>query len=71
MPNYAKFMKRILQNKKRLEEFETMTMNEECSAVMQRKLPPKLKDSGRFIIPYSIGESFHAKAFVILALILI
>lgn len=48
-----------------------MTLNEECSAVMQRKLPPKLKDSGRFIIPYSIGESFHAKAFVILALILI
>lgn len=30
--------------------------------VLQRKLLPKLKDLGRFIIPYSIGTDFSSKA---------
>ena len=34
MPSYAKFLKVILKNKKRLEDFETVKVNEECSAII-------------------------------------
>ena len=62
MPSYAKFMKQVLSKKKRLEEYETVALNEECSAVLQRKLPPKLKDPGRFIILCAIGSDFSCNA---------
>ena len=32
MPNYVKFMKDILSRKRRLSEFETVNLTEECSA---------------------------------------
>lgn len=44
----------------RLNEFEIVALNEECSAVLQRKLPPKLKDHGRFAIPCSIRNEFSS-----------
>ncbi|KAL2471180.1 Uncharacterized protein Adt_39316 [Abeliophyllum distichum] len=49
MPSYAKFMKDILANKRKLEEHETVMLTEECSAILQNKLPPKLKDPGSLI----------------------
>ena len=57
MPNYVKFMKGILSRKIRLSEFETMNLIEECSEILQRKLPQKLKDPGNFTIPCKIGNS--------------
>jgi hypothetical protein len=33
-----------------------MALTEEVSAVLLRKLPPKLKDPGSFTIPYRIGD---------------
>ena len=39
MPNYVKFMKDILSNKRRLSDFETVNLIEACSAILQRKLP--------------------------------
>ncbi|KAL5578989.1 hypothetical protein UlMin_011431 [Ulmus minor] len=51
MPNYVKFMKDMLTKKRRFGEFETVALTRECSAVLQNKLPPKLKDLGRFTIP--------------------
>ena len=56
MPTYVKFMKDILSNKRKLEEFETVALTEECSAILQNKLPPKLKDPGKFTIPCTIGN---------------
>ncbi|XP_061366676.1 uncharacterized protein LOC133309846, partial [Gastrolobium bilobum] len=56
MPNYAKFMKDLLSRKRKLQECETVTLTEECSAIIQKKLPPKLKDRGRFSIPCNIGN---------------
>lgn len=32
-------MTQILSNKIKLEEFETIALNDECSVVLQRKLP--------------------------------
>ncbi|XP_062104485.1 uncharacterized protein LOC133815692 [Humulus lupulus] len=56
MPSYVKFMKDILSKKRRLEDFETMALTEECSAILQRKLPQKLQDPGSFTIPCTIGK---------------
>ena len=55
MPYYAKFLKELVSNKKKLEEYATISFTKECSAVLQNKLPPKLKDLGSFTIPCTIG----------------
>ena len=39
MPSYVKFMKDILSQKRRLADFETVNLTEECCAILQRKLP--------------------------------
>ena len=62
MPNYVKFMKDILLRKRRISDFETMNLIEECSAILQRKLPHKLKDLGSFTIPCKIGNSIFERA---------
>ena len=62
MPNYVKFMKDILSKKRRLSFFATVNLIEECSAILQRKLPQKLKDLGSFTIPCTIGNSIFERA---------
>ena len=62
MPSYAKFLKEILKNKRKLEDFKTMKLNEECSAILLNKLPQKLKDPGSFTIPCTIGSINFDKA---------
>ncbi|PON50721.1 hypothetical protein TorRG33x02_313500 [Trema orientale] len=39
MPNYVKFMKDVMSKKRRLEDYETVKLTKECSAILQRKLP--------------------------------
>ncbi|XP_061341729.1 uncharacterized protein LOC133288048 [Gastrolobium bilobum] len=56
MPNYVKFMKDLLSRKRKLQECETVTLTEECSAIIQKKLPPKLKDPGSFSILCNKGD---------------
>ncbi|KAJ9556305.1 hypothetical protein OSB04_010919 [Centaurea solstitialis] len=55
MPNYVKFLKDILSKKRKLNEFETVALTQECSAILTCKIPPKLKDPGSFTIPCSIS----------------
>jgi hypothetical protein len=62
IPSYVKFFKDILSNKRKLEEYENVALTEECSAFLQKKLSPKLKDSGSFTIPCSIGDAIFKKA---------
>ena len=62
MPSYVKFMKDILSQKRRLADSETVNLTEECSAILQRKLPQKLKDPGSFIIPCAIGNAIFERA---------
>ncbi|XP_061348799.1 uncharacterized protein LOC133294167 [Gastrolobium bilobum] len=62
MPNYAKFMKDLLSKKYKLKECETVALTEECSTIIQKKLPPKLKDPGSFSIPIAIGNIEVGKA---------
>ncbi|XP_010246432.1 PREDICTED: uncharacterized protein LOC104589722 [Nelumbo nucifera] len=56
MPHYAKFLKEILANKRKLGDMATVALNEECSAILLNKLPQKLKDPGSFTIPFTIGS---------------
>nr|XP_016451012.1 PREDICTED: uncharacterized protein LOC107775755 [Nicotiana tabacum] len=56
VPKYAKYIKDIVANKRRLTEFETVALTEECSSRIQSKLPQKLKDPGSFTIQISIGK---------------
>ncbi|XP_057989058.1 uncharacterized protein LOC110659145 [Hevea brasiliensis] len=56
MPSYLKFLKEILSKKRRLEDYEIVALTEECSAILQNKLSPKLKDLGSFSIPCLIGN---------------
>ncbi|XP_022032571.1 uncharacterized protein LOC110933669 [Helianthus annuus] len=47
MLKYVKFLKDLLTNKKKLEDLSTVTLSEECSAVLQNKLLKKVSDPGR------------------------
>ncbi len=62
LPSYTKFLKEFLLKKRRLEDYETVALTEECSSIMQNKLPPKLKDPGSFSIPCLIGNMNIDKA---------
>ncbi|XP_073126749.1 uncharacterized protein [Henckelia pumila] len=56
IPSYTKFLKEILANKRKLNNLDTVSLNEECSAVLLNKLPPKLQDPGSFSLPCAIGS---------------
>ncbi|KAL0404128.1 UNVERIFIED_CONTAM: hypothetical protein Sradi_2053600 [Sesamum radiatum] len=47
---YAKFLKEMCTNKSKLRGNEWVSMGENVSAILQRKLPPKCKDPGTFSI---------------------
>lgn len=55
-PSYIKFLKEFLARKRKLEDYETINLNEACSTILQRKLLPKLKDSRSFNIPCKISD---------------
>ncbi|XP_042388061.1 uncharacterized protein LOC121980164 [Zingiber officinale] len=63
MPTYSKFLKDILTNKRKIEESVTVALTEECSALIQNRLPPKLKDPGSFSVPCMIRNHNFDKAF--------
>nr|GFB41752.1 reverse transcriptase domain-containing protein [Tanacetum cinerariifolium] len=51
MPKFASTLKTLIGNKEKLNEMARTTMNEHCSAVILNKLPRKLGDPGKFLIP--------------------
>ncbi|XP_056692118.1 uncharacterized protein [Spinacia oleracea] len=56
MPTYSRFLKEILNGKRNCDVKETMSLTENCSAIILNKTPPKLKDLGSFSIPCAIKE---------------
>ena len=62
MPNYAKFLKDILNRKKKIAQEGIVKLTATCSAVIQRSLPAKMKDPGSFTIPCLIGKYEFKKA---------
>ncbi|GJY36593.1 reverse transcriptase domain-containing protein [Tanacetum coccineum] len=43
-------------NKEKLEEIAITTVNAECSAIIMNKVPEKLEDPGKFLIPCALQE---------------
>ncbi|GJU75387.1 hypothetical protein Tco_1272457 [Tanacetum coccineum] len=51
MLKFASTLKTLIGNKEKLSEMARTPLNENCSAVILNKLPKKLRDLGRFLIP--------------------
>ncbi|GKF77237.1 reverse transcriptase domain-containing protein, partial [Tanacetum coccineum] len=51
MPKFALTLKALIENKEKLSEMDRTPLNEHCSAVILNKLPKKLRDPGKFLIP--------------------
>ncbi|XP_015932841.1 uncharacterized protein LOC107459143 [Arachis duranensis] len=62
MPLYAKFLKELMTKKRSWRNDESVVLTEEYSAIIQHKLPQKLKDPRSFQIPCIIGEITVEKA---------
>nr|GFC36592.1 reverse transcriptase domain-containing protein [Tanacetum cinerariifolium] len=52
MPKFAPMFKKLLNNKDKLTELTKTPLNENCSAVVLKKLLKKLGDPGHFLTPY-------------------
>ncbi|XP_026398946.1 uncharacterized protein LOC113294781 [Papaver somniferum] len=62
VPKYARILKDLCTNKQRLTGNEVMKVEENTSAIMQKKLPLKCKDPGSFDIPIVISNTKFNKA---------
>ncbi|GJU48985.1 reverse transcriptase domain-containing protein [Tanacetum coccineum] len=51
-----KWLSTLLRNKEKLEEIAITTVNAECSAIILNKVPEKLEDPGKFLIPCALQE---------------
>ncbi|GJS14278.1 reverse transcriptase domain-containing protein [Tanacetum coccineum] len=51
MPNYGKFLKKLIRNKDKIEQISAAFLSDESSAMIQNKVPPKLRDLRSFFIP--------------------
>ncbi|GJV37903.1 reverse transcriptase domain-containing protein [Tanacetum coccineum] len=51
MPRFAPTIKNLLMNKDKLFELAKIPLNENCSAMLLKKLPENLGDPGKFLIP--------------------
>ena len=58
MPRYAKFLKELCTTKGKLKGNEVMFVGENCSTILQKKLPPNLKDLDSYTIPCTIDTTF-------------
>lgn len=56
VPKYAKFLKELCTTRRQTREKKIVKVNATVSAVIQRRLPPKLKDPGSFSVPCVIGS---------------
>ncbi|GKC02661.1 reverse transcriptase domain-containing protein, partial [Tanacetum coccineum] len=51
MPKFVSTLKALIGNKEKLSEMARTPLNEHCSVVILNKLPEKLGDPGKFLIP--------------------
>ncbi|GKE54804.1 reverse transcriptase domain-containing protein, partial [Tanacetum coccineum] len=56
MLKFNKWLSSLLRNKEKLEEIAITTVNAECSAIIMNKVPEKLKDPRKFLIPCALQE---------------
>ncbi|GJR52213.1 reverse transcriptase domain-containing protein [Tanacetum coccineum] len=54
MPRFAPTIRNLLMNKEKLLELAKIPLNENCSLMLLKKLPEKLGDPGKFLIPCNL-----------------
>nr|GEZ02015.1 hypothetical protein [Tanacetum cinerariifolium] len=64
MPKFDTSIKSLLTNKDKFYELARTPLNEYCSAVLLKKLPEKLGDPGKFLIPYDFPGMAECLALV-------
>nr|GEW72428.1 reverse transcriptase domain-containing protein [Tanacetum cinerariifolium] len=62
MPKFGPSIKSLLTNKDKLCELAKTLLNEHCSAILLKKLPEKLGDPGKFLIPCNFPEKAECLA---------
>ncbi|GJV55968.1 reverse transcriptase domain-containing protein [Tanacetum coccineum] len=62
MPNYGKFIKELISNKHKIEQISAAFLSDESSAMIQNKVPPKLRDPRSFLIPCNFNKTFSCNA---------
>nr|GFC07290.1 reverse transcriptase domain-containing protein [Tanacetum cinerariifolium] len=51
MPKFTSTLKALIENKEKLSEMARTPLNEHCFAVLLKKIPEKLRDPDKFLIP--------------------
>ncbi|GKD78160.1 reverse transcriptase domain-containing protein, partial [Tanacetum coccineum] len=62
IPNYDKFLKELISNKHKIEQISVAFLSDECSAMIQNKVPPKFEDPGSFLILCNFNKTFSCNA---------
>ncbi|GJS24228.1 reverse transcriptase domain-containing protein [Tanacetum coccineum] len=62
MPNYGKFLKELISNKHKIEQIYAIFLSDESSAMIQNKVPLKLRDPKSFLIPCNFNKTFSCNA---------
>nr|GEV44430.1 reverse transcriptase domain-containing protein [Tanacetum cinerariifolium] len=64
MPKFASTIKSLLTNKDKLFELAKIPLNENCSAMLLKKLPKKLEDPGKFLFHVISQEWMTGRALI-------
>ncbi|GKC08851.1 reverse transcriptase domain-containing protein [Tanacetum coccineum] len=67
MPNYGKFLKELISNKHKIKQISAAFLSDESSAMIKKKVPPKLGDPESFLIPCNFNKTFSCNALADLA----
>nr|GEU32374.1 reverse transcriptase domain-containing protein [Tanacetum cinerariifolium] len=62
MPNYGKFLKKLISNKHKIKQIYAAFLSNESSAMIQNKVPPKIEDPKSFLIPCNFNKTFSCNA---------
>ncbi|GJY62671.1 reverse transcriptase domain-containing protein [Tanacetum coccineum] len=62
MPNYGKFLKELISNNHKIEQISAAFLSDESLAMIQNKVPPKLRDLSSFLILCNFNKTFSCNA---------
>lgn len=62
MPNYVKFLKDLLTNKRKFEEVSIVILTEGSLMILQKKMQKKKKNPGSFTMHCIFGDLVNEKA---------
>jgi len=62
MFTYARILKELLTKKRKFLEDETVELEAECNAIIQKAIPQKSCDPGSFTLPITVGNLYVGKA---------